>query len=119
MGNKICSIYNTRSVFRNIEILHVRMIKLTHCLCGHRGFWRFLLFWACFAIIFGVLAETMAPKVFFHLTQKIFKFFLTLLVCVHVSDQAFMVISPHIAAMAYKYRRLVLTGETPFKSQNS
>ena len=42
-----------------------------------------------------------------------------LLVCVHVSDQAFMVISPHIAAMAYKYRRLVLTGETPFRSQNS
>ena len=42
-----------------------------------------------------------------------------MLVCVHVSDQAFMVNSPHIAAMAYKYRHLVLTGETPLRSQNS
>ena len=80
MGHEIWSIYNTKPVFLNINILQVGMIKLTHPLrvCG--GFLRFLPFWACFAIIFGlalpsfleatVLAKTVAPKIFSHLAQK-------------------------------------------------
>ena len=107
MGHEIWSIYNTKPVFRNINILHLGMIKLTHPLrvCG--GFLRFLPFWAGFAIIFGlalpsfleatVLAKTVAPKIFSHLAQKISNFFTTSPVP-RMSGQAFKVTGPRMAA---------------------
>ena len=42
-----------------MNILHVRLIKLTHFLCVRRVFWRFLLFWPSFATtsLFILLSE--------------------------------------------------------------
>ena len=95
MGHEIWSIYNTKPVFRNINILHVRMIKLTHPLRVCSGFLRFLPFWACFAIIF---AKTVAPKIFSHLAQNFSIFFTTSPVPDRMSGQAFKVTGPRIAA---------------------
>ena len=50
--------------------------------------------------------------VFFHLASKVFTFFTTSPIPVRKSDQASVVIGPVIAAMAYKYKRLVLTRKT-------
>ena len=50
--------------------------------------------------------------VFFHFAYKVFTFFTTSPISVRKSDQASVVIGPAIAAMAYKYKRLVLTRKT-------
>ena len=39
-----------RQIFRNMNILHVKSIKLTHIQCVRRSFWRFLPFYACSSI---------------------------------------------------------------------
>ena len=54
--------------------------------------------------------------VFFHLAYKVFTFFTTSPIPVRKSDQASVVIGPVIAAMAYKYKRLVLTRKTLWRS---
>ena len=54
--------------------------------------------------------------VFFHVAYKVFTFFTTSPIPVRKSDQASVVIGPVIAAMAYKYKRLVLTRKTLWRS---
>ena len=54
--------------------------------------------------------------VFLHLAYKVFTFFTTSPIPVRKSDQASVVIGPVIAAMAYKYKRLVLTRKTLWRS---
>ena len=70
MGHEIWSIYYTKPVFRNINILQVEAT---------------------------VLAKTVAPKIFSHLAQKISNFFTTSPVP-RMSGQAFKVTGPHMAA---------------------
>ena len=62
MGSEIWSIYNEK-YFEKLTLKNSKINKSTHILCIHTSFWRFLPFYACFAIIV-IPIPTVTPRIY-------------------------------------------------------